>query len=276
MPIPSKPLNKAKGFTLVELLVVIAIIGVLIALLLPAVQAARESARRTSCTNNLRQIGLALVNHSLTEESLPVGCEGCNGFGGKMTSWLTHLLPYLERQSLADQYDFDIAAYTVSNRQVSIYIDEFICPSEPSDRLHETSKLWKDCSYTDYGGSFGVEGIEIQDEDGGIPVEYLGVLIYDRPVSIREITDGTSKTIAAAELLNRRGHENVWTNGNNLFAQESTKPINSPGLHDEIGSPHPGGALAVFCDGHVEWLSETMPQEELIAMLTKAGEEVLP
>ncbi len=279
MPTLAKPLKPRIGFTLVELLVVVAIIGTLVALLLPAVQAARETARRTSCMNNLRQIGLGLVNYALVEEALPVGCEGCDltihGFGGKKTSWLTRLLPYLERQSLADQYDFSLTAYSATNRQAAVYIDEFICPSEPSNKISETSNLWRDCSFTDYGGVFGVEGQAIGNSLQ-IPPEYLGVLIYEQPVHINEITDGTSKTVAAAELLNRRIQSTVWTNGDNLFAQESTTPINSPGLNDEIGSPHPGGALAVFCDGHVEWLSETMPQKKLIALLTKAGEEVLP
>src|SRR5690349_17127173 len=95
-----RPRRLATAFTLVELLVVIAIIGVLVALLLPAVQAAREAARRTQCSNNLKQIGLALLNYEDVGKSLPVGATGPSPKGGYGTAWGVAILPYLEQGSL--------------------------------------------------------------------------------------------------------------------------------------------------------------------------------
>lgn len=274
---PLRTSKSSDGFTLVELLVVIAIIGTLVALLLPAVQSAREAARRISCTNNLRQTGLALLNYALVKDSLPIGCQGCGQFPvGKRTSWLTRLLPHLEQQSLADQYDDSLSATAPVNQAIAIQVAEFLCPSEPSDKLVDTSKSWRGCAYTDYGGVFGVEG-SAAGTGQAIDEANLGVFLYNDPVHLSEITDGTSKTIASAELLDRRISENVWINGENLFAQEESTPINAAsGLGGDIGSPHPGGALALYCDGHVEWLSNSIAQRLLNGMLTKAGSEVLP
>ncbi len=98
------------GFTLVELLVVIAIIGVLVALLLPAVQAAREAARRTQCTNNLKQLGLALHNYHDTHRVFPLGVLQSNlgsEFAYPRLTWAIHLYPYLEQQPTYDQFDFE-------------------------------------------------------------------------------------------------------------------------------------------------------------------------
>src|SRR5215831_11429487 len=95
--------RKAAGFTLIELLVVIAIIAVLIALLLPAIQAAREAARRTQCTNNLKQIGLGLLNYENAVRTFP---PGEIALAGKFVSWSSTFLPYIEEQNINDQLDF--------------------------------------------------------------------------------------------------------------------------------------------------------------------------
>ena len=104
----SRRTRNERGFTLVELLVVIAIIGILIALLLPAVQAAREAARRSSCTNNLKQLALAMHNHESTYKEYPAGREGCDGAcnpkNGPGTSGFVYILPYIEQQNLYDQF----------------------------------------------------------------------------------------------------------------------------------------------------------------------------
>ncbi|QDT70419.1 Type II secretion system protein G precursor [Planctomycetes bacterium MalM25] len=262
------------GFTLVELLVVIAIVGVLVALLLPAVQAARESARRSACENHLRQIGLALTLFAEHDAVLPIGCVGCGQFpAGKLTAWNTRLLAQLEHPALADAYDFDLAAWHDTNRVLATRVPEFLCPSEPLERLEEPSGYWRGCAYTDYGGLFGVEGVAAGDE-GSIRENRLGVLVYDTPVRLAEITDGLTHTLAVAETLERRVSEVVWTNGHNVFAQEASAPVNGASITGgDLGGPHPGGALAVRCDAGVEFLANETDQAVLVAWLTRAGGE---
>ncbi|TWT46442.1 DUF1559 domain-containing protein [Botrimarina hoheduenensis] len=270
---PSKICRSRCAFTLIELLVVVAIIGALVGLLLPAVQAAREAARRTQCMNHLKQVGLALVAFSDAGQ-LPVGCVGCDQFpAGRLTSWNTHLLPYLEQQALLDAYDFTQPARSMGNRAVAITIAEFLCPSDDSERYADTSAKWSNCGYTDYGGIYGLEG-SAAGAGYGIDAASFGVLVYDQPVRLADITDGLSHTLAVAELLNRRIPETVWINGHNVFAQEATTPINAPSsLGGDLGSAHPGGALAVACEGHVRWLADATPQPVLNAWLTRAGED---
>jgi prepilin-type N-terminal cleavage/methylation domain-containing protein/prepilin-type processing-associated H-X9-DG protein len=124
--------RKASGFTLVELLVVIAIIGVLVALLLPAVQAARESARRMQCSNNLKQIGLALQNHHDVLQVFPPGQIHTSSSGEPyITTWGIELLPYLEQANLQARYDKTIAPTSASNVLVlQTRIKSYICPSD--------------------------------------------------------------------------------------------------------------------------------------------------
>ena len=99
------------------------------------------------------------------------------------------------------------------------------------------------------------------------------MLLFDESVTPKQITDGLSKTACVAEFTNRRQSDTVWINGRNIFAQEQSTPINGVGLAKEIGSPHPGGAIVAFCDAHVDFVSESVDQALLNAMLTKAGGE---
>ncbi|MEM8864402.1 MAG: DUF1559 domain-containing protein [Planctomycetota bacterium] len=266
----------AWGFTLVELLVVIAIIGLLVALLLPAVQTAREAARRAECQNQLRQIGLAMANYEGVHKALPVGCVECDGFGGLLTSWNTRLLPQLELQPVADRYDESLPARDPANLAAAVIIDSFLCPSDTTGRLLEASKRWQHAAFTDYGGVFGKEGASVgSGPSGGLDPSSLGVLVYNRPTELQDITDGLVHTLAVAELRDRRIAEAVWTNGHNVFAQEATTPINAAsGLGGDLGSAHPGGAYGLFCDGHVAWLANDTPQPVLNAWLTRAGGEL--
>lgn len=126
------PTSRRRGFTLVELLVVIAIIGILVALLLPAVQAAREAARRMQCSNNLKQISLALHNYESSMRELPFG----SGYGFTHTgTWMAFILPQLEQQNLFNQFDFKKPMFdTVNKPAITTSIPSLICPSDPQGR----------------------------------------------------------------------------------------------------------------------------------------------
>jgi len=126
--------NSHLGFTLVELLVVIAIIGILVALLLPAVQAAREAARRIECSNNLKQLGLALHNYHTSHGTLPYGSGDCCGPGPKTRGgiWTTMIFPYLEQQNLHDAIDFNLHTKELPADLVTTIVPVFICPSDGS------------------------------------------------------------------------------------------------------------------------------------------------
>jgi prepilin-type processing-associated H-X9-DG protein len=268
--------------------VVVAIIGGLVALLLPAVQAARESSRRSQCQSHLRQIGLALNAFADRDDLLPIGCEGCKitprAEGEpftplRFTAWNVRLLPHLEQSALYDAYDFTVPAYQPPNRLLgSTELDVFLCPSTASELRHSTAALWRGMAFTDFGGVYGVEGAGREEDDPAaaqwLDERSLGVLVYEEPTSLQTITDGLSQTVAVAEMLHRREQETEWASGHNVFAQEHSTAINIDShLGNDIGSPHPGGASAAFCDGHVAFLPDETPLEILIALLTRAGEE---
>ncbi len=276
--------------TLVELLVVVAIIGGLAALLLPAVQAARETARLAQCQNHLRQINLAALLHVDRNGAFPIGCIGrwrdqsiSPPPRQRFIAWNVQLLPYLDEQPLWEQFDFSLPSYDAANKPMAAtVVDVFLCPNTMESEFRNMSGLWRGAAFSDYSGVYGVEGIgrdvpwEESTSDDSLPKQVLrddalGVMIFDEAVSPRQITDGLAKTACLAETTLRRETESEWVNGNNVFAQEETTPINGMGNRKEIGSPHAGGASLAFCDGQVRFVTETIEQAVLNAMLTKAG-----
>jgi prepilin-type N-terminal cleavage/methylation domain-containing protein/prepilin-type processing-associated H-X9-DG protein len=276
------------GVTLVELLVVVAIIGLLVALLLPAVQSAREAARRAECQSNLRQLGVAMALHANAQGAFPVGCIGPSWTTNRHISWNVQILPFIELRDLWERFDFDRASFHASNKTVGAHVvNLYLCPSTSDLQLLSSTGAWRGTAFTDYGGVYGVEGTG-RDVPIGVPQTTgeetlrevqtlrgtsLGVLIYDVAVRPRHVVDGLSKTSCVAETATRRQPESEWISGQNIFAQEQATPINGVGLNNEIGSPHPGGASLAFCDAHVEYVAETVDQAVLNAMLTKAGAE---
>lgn len=281
-------LSSRRGLTLVELLVVVAIIGTLVALVLPAVQSARESARRIECQSHLKQLGVAMALHVDRDGAYPVGCIGCKlqlpPEGGppapqRFIAWNVAILPFLERDDLWHAFDQSVPSYRPANKQVGAHaIELFLCPSTPSDEFLQTKGLWQGAAFTDYAGIYGVEGTGHTAEAPGaaqwLRDEWLGVMVYETPVAPREVIDGLSKTASIAEIVLRRQGEAEWINGQNVFAQEVHTPINSAsGIGNDIGSPHPGGASLLFCDGHVKFISEATRQNALNAMLTRAGND---
>ena len=286
--------NRASGVTLVELLVVVAIIGLLTALLLPAVQSARESARRAQCQSNLRQLGIAMALHANAKAAFPIGCLGYRGdfsvkppVPARFIAWNVHLLPFLEEHVLWEKFNFSIPSYVPANKAVgAALVDVFLCPStlaDPrlnmvDDPLRQTKGLWKGAAFSDYGGVYGVEGpSRLRNDVGAVQTirdDSLGVLLYEEPVAPREVIDGLTKTACIAETVVRRETECEWINGHNIFAQEERTPINvARSTGGEIGSPHPGGAAVAFCDGRVAFIAESIDQAVLNGMLTKAGGE---
>jgi prepilin-type N-terminal cleavage/methylation domain-containing protein len=278
------------GMTLIELIVVVAIIGVLVSLLLPAIQSTRESARRMQCQNNLRQIGVGLALHANANEAFPAGCLGCAVDPAaspspqkRLISWNVQLLPFLEEKALWQSFDFEKPAFDNANRSVTkTVVPLFLCPSATEDILLSPANRWKGSAFTDYAGIYGVEG-DGRDHSTSdtTPLQVLndaslGVEIFEELVSPKQVTDGLSKTAAISETVRRRVTEAEWANGENIFAQGEASPINPqpiPKSGNEIGSPHPRGASLVFCDARVEFVAETIDQAVLNAMLTRAGGE---
>src|SRR5438105_2570456 len=233
-------MRRKLAFTLVELLVVIAIIGVLVALLLPAVQMAREAARRTQCSNNLKQIGIALQNYHDTLRALPpVRLRMMEEFKGRCFSAYAHLLPFLEASTLYRQIDFNQSPEDPDNAvALNQTIPYFLCPSDGK------KKLQGDSAVHNYPLSTGTTYALSRRNPGGVPV--TGIFYENSPTRFAEITDGLSNTVCISETVKSEGGPDVWdgvskTNGfvltlghDNLVA--GPDPTNHPSQRLGAGS----------------------------------------
>ena len=186
---------KRNAFTLVELLVVIAIIGILVSLLLPAVQAAREAARRMQCTNNLKQLGLATHNYLSAHSKLPLCLNGTS----KPIAVHAYLLPYIEQSSLYNLVDFNTSWNSATNAVArATAVPTFNCPSEPSATLPVG---WAGTNYRANQGSqilYAKPPTDSSNVNFGMPAPN-GIFIPDRSLKVAEITDGLSNTAAFSE-----------------------------------------------------------------------------
>jgi prepilin-type processing-associated H-X9-DG protein/prepilin-type N-terminal cleavage/methylation domain-containing protein len=288
------PARSRHAFTLVELLVVIAIIGVLIGLLLPAVQAAREAARRSSCTNNLKQIGLAIHGYAHDRrERFPEGwlCDGATpdaeaGFGW---GWASRILPHMEEtavgNAVADHVRANEAIASALSTTKEAVIRSFLCPSdsESSGTVFDIGNGLGSFSRSNYPGMFGSEEVEGHGgtPDPDHPFESDGIFFANSRVEFRNVTDGLSKTIMVGERDSRMT-DNVWI-GMVAGADEAMVRVVGTGAHmfnegheDDFSSGHPNGINVLFADGHVEFLQNSLDESILQAMSSRNGEEVIP
>lgn len=284
-----RPLRR-KAFTLVELLVVIAIIGILVALLLPAIQAAREAARRTSCLNNVTQLGLALHNYEFHFETLPAGVTNPSGPirnepQGNHVSWVVQILPYMEENVLYRRFDQAAGAYAPVNaevRETSIKILE--CPSERGEMITDEGKL----AHSSYAGCH-------HDFEAPIDADNHGLLFLNSKVGYDEIDDGSSKTILVGEkFVDEEGLG--WVSGTretlrNTSTIEQWRPRfqATPGIDDAeaneeppesllvggFGSYHPGGVIVGFADGSTRFIQENIDRDILRRLGNRSDGEII-
>ncbi|EAQ82282.1 DUF1559 domain-containing protein [Blastopirellula marina] len=285
---------KKSGFTLVELLVVIAIIGVLIALLLPAVQQAREAARRMQCTNNLKQLTLALHNYHDVNQNFPMAAASDSGRIGV----LCRLLPFIEQQNLYDQIEYG-TSYQANFDLAKNRIDGFLCPSG----TFEQSKFpaaggdEEDTYTTHYYGNAGpigtntLSGVAYQQDAstfGAISKE--GIFYARNCSSFRDIQDGTSNTLGFGEIsFGKYANNRAWTRGSLQYnatnvalldTKTHSQPINygkngaSLSFNTGYGSEHPGGANFSMMDGSVRFLPQTIDMTIYRGIASRAGGEV--
>ena len=249
-------MQRRSGFTIIELLVVIAIIGVLIALLLPAVQAAREAARRLQCVNNLKQIGLATHNYHDTAGTLPLGCAVAfdrsnnpifNGWG--ITA---RLLPYLEGQSQFNACNFSLANETPENDTVMrLGIATYLCPSDGRNReiFIDDGQPRNNTNYGFNRGDWYVWGGTVSTAQPNSPFR------ANRCVPIAAVTDGLSNTVFAAEV---KTHTPYLLNCSGLvYAPVGTAVMPGPNVAPSAVAQYAncGGSLSELRtdSGHSEW-----------------------
>jgi type II secretory pathway pseudopilin PulG len=295
----------------VELLVVIAIIGILVAMLLPAIQAARESARRAQCLNNFKQVGLACHNYLANKKRYPTGINmwekgGCNNPENKPSysgfSWSAYIIPYLEERTIYDR--MDLTAQYADNKKPPNYemgatfIQAYLCPSSTGRRT------LVGCCTGPYPGNGKLEGEDLAvtnavgvadstswacTDSGTLGAHEWpkndadGMMYHLSNINTKNVTDGTSHTLMVGEVVN--GLEDTysgffWSSWNILHTRNginAMKPYNFTWLQavGSFGSYHRGGCHLAFADGSSHFVSELVHPAVLAALTTRAGEDII-
>ncbi len=294
--------RKRGGFTLVELLVVIAIIGILVALLLPAVQSAREAARRTQCANNMVQLGLAMHNYHDAHNVFPLGVlqeDLGQEFSYQRLTWPIHLYPYLEQTAAYEAFDFDCrpshgrimdCPVNAEDREspTAQVVSSMLCPSDARGATIQSSNN----GYHARGNYAAFFGNLDKGSTLTRPVEHEPAAFGYRRVSIAQILDGTSNTLALGEMLRDADPDGPFRGSywrdfpgaswiftlntpnspipDNLRGSQCPERANQPQLNlpcvpingeresSASRSRHPGGVQVVLCDGSVRFVSDTI------------------
>lgn len=299
------------GFTLIEVLVTIAIIGVLVAITLPAVQAAREAARKTQCQNNMKQIGLALANYHSAFGRLPPASIRPRGFldNGRdrpRSTWAIAILPMLEQGALYAKYDSKVDTTADINRDFrETVVAAYRCPTDPNVDVLFEPRINARFSRSNYAANFGSAswGKRFWDD-----TQYRGVMGQNAGLRFTDIRDGTSQTVAVAEIRAQADYgdnRGVWAHpapgasSVGLDCDIQCRGINGESHSDWIPycipmtggldchtqnteqsnagprSLHPGGAFLLFCDGSVHYVSEQVKVDVLAAQFTSMNQEVI-
>lgn len=300
---------RRRGFTLIELLVVIAIIGILIGLLLPAVQKVRAAAARMQCQNNLKQLALAFHNYENTKKELPPAIAGLH-------NWVPFVLPYIEEGARLQGYDFNVGWWLPPNRAIVIQPLRLVqCPATPNpDRIQDKPEATtpnKTGAVSDYFVTTGVH-IDINlslpaSQQFATSTDLRGVLIPNLPTRMAQIGDGASNSILIGECAGRedvwrgqfmtpvnftstpkvRARGGAWATTDNPYSigqrvawDPAFGPIPGPvriNNSNEWGhcfySFHSGGANFAFADGAVRFLAESTDLWTLGALVTRSGSE---
>lgn len=312
VPTITKDANKRRGgFTLIELLVVIAIIAILIALLLPAVQQAREAARRSTCKNNLKQIGIAMHNHHDVYGKLPVGIAGTLHGDGRSRAgwgwaWGAYILPYMDQAPLYETINNRVfsdsgvgSTAEIARARVAV-IPNFECPSAAVQRVGNGQRMQNYAGNAGWNWTGGDHSRDV-DLNNGNSNTADGVLFFADPrvdadrtgVKFRDMTDGATNTLLVAEKAgNDTGTQGgapcrhcscnaIWSNHadgnppNNEVSEHlgTTRRAFNNNTERAFHSFHTGGVQGVLCDGSARFFSENMDSSIRQAIGTRAGGE---
>jgi prepilin-type processing-associated H-X9-DG protein/prepilin-type N-terminal cleavage/methylation domain-containing protein len=259
---------KKRGFAMIEVLVVVGLIAVVLALLLPAIQKARQDARKNQCVNNLKQIGLALHNYHDTFVSFPPGWvsqDGGPGLGLRI-GWQSFTLPYMDQAALYNQFNFHVPQQGLSGQPAKIFqttVKSYRCPVDP---VPDLNPLRGDYATSNYTGNFGDEPARLQSLGLGdfwpanvdAPMFSRGIFARNSSVSLTEITDGTSNTFLGGE----RGYASgaaIWVGVTDNTHEDDSLTDTSHRSRPNAGwtsysSRHPNGVNMLMCDGSVRFV----------------------